>query len=268
LTSPLQRGPLIASLLTTTRPDLTTATHNAWAYRLKPSSEQSNQIREASHDDGETGAGELILRVMRETGAVDTLVVLTRWYGGIMLGADRWRLMRNCVTSALAEGMRRSGWETGTAGEAVWGLDLEAERGMGTAGGYGGGGQFVLGEMRVHKPEGARGYLLRSFGRAEVKEDTTTDTATATATGKSTKKAKTQKMMEAEREENLGLLLGALRIVFDSWADHLGAAELDRRAWSWYVAVRPNVESGQAGWGAKGLVKLSAVLKLKRPAQK
>jgi hypothetical protein len=74
--------------------------------------------------------------------------------------------------------------------------------------------------------------------------------------------------MEAEKEENLGLLLGALRIVFDSWADHLDAAELDRRAWGWYISVRPDVESGQAGWGAKGKVRLSDVLKLRRPPGK
>lgn len=32
-----------------------------------------------------------------------------------------------------------------------------------------------------------------------------------------------------------------------------------------YIAVRPDVESGTAGWGAKGKIKLSDVLKLKRP---
>jgi hypothetical protein len=31
-----------------------------------------------------------------------------------------------------------------------------------------------------------------------------------------------------------------------------------------YIAVRPDVESGTAGWGAKGKIKLSDVLKLKR----
>jgi hypothetical protein len=112
--------------------------------------------------------------------------------------------------------------------------------------------------MQTHRPEQARGYLLRSFGRVVTEQQDT---------GKSPKKAKTQKALEAEREENLGLLLGALRIVFDSWADHLDAAELDRRAWGWYTALRPDVEGGLAGWGAKGKIKLSDVLKLRRPGK-
>lgn len=115
--------------------------------------------------------------------------------------------------------------------------------------------------MQIHRPEGARRYLLRSFGRGEEKGN---EKEGEGATGKSPKKARTQKAIEAEKEENLGLLLGALRIVFDSWADHLGPGELDRRAWGWYCAVRPEVDGGQAGWGAKGLVRLSDVLKLKR----
>ncbi|KAK4130975.1 hypothetical protein BT67DRAFT_171407 [Trichocladium antarcticum] len=260
LTSPLQRAPLMQHLLST-RPHLATATHNAWAYRLRaPEGSIANKAREASHDDGETGAGDLILRAMRDVGAVDTLVVLTRWFGGTMLGADRWRLMRECVGAALGERLRRRGMDDNIGGEAVWGLDLEAERGVrggavGAGAGAGAGAAAGVGGLRVHRPEAARGYLLRSFGTGDGK-------------GKSPRKARPRTVVEAEKEENLGLLLGALRIVFDSWADHLSAAELDRRAWSWYAAVRPNVESGQAGWGAKGLVKLSDVLRLQRAAQK
>jgi hypothetical protein len=274
ITDPSQRKHLLQSLLDST-PALKTATHNAWAYRIRPSPTSSTttnpHIREDSSDDGETGAGELILRIMRESGTVDTLVVLTRWFGGIMLGPDRWRLMRTCVASALGERLRKIGAEVSLGGEALWGLDLEGMRAgrTGKGGGGGGGGGYggtgVVG-MQIHRPEGARGYLLRSFGSVEGEKEEGA-TATATATGKSPKK-KTQKAMEAEREENLGLVLGALRIVFDSWADHLDAAELDRRAWGWYIAVRPDVESGQAGWGAKGRVRLSDVLKLRRPPGK
>lgn len=261
-------------------PNLKTATHNAWAYRVRPpegSSSSSHRIREECFDDGETGCGDLILRVMREANAVDTLVVLSRWFGGTLLGPDRWRLMRNCVAGALAERLRKTGADVSLGGEALWGLDLEATRAKSTVGGYGSGTKMhqvtgVVG-LQIHRPEAARGYLLRSFPSAaaapsDKEEATSTSTTTAAsgtaATGKSPKKARTQKAIEAEKEENLGLLLGALRIVFDSWADHLGAAELDRRAWAWYVAVRPEVESGQAGWGAKGPVRLSDVLKLKR----
>ncbi|KAL2258562.1 hypothetical protein VTK26DRAFT_8084 [Humicola hyalothermophila] len=291
ITSPSQRKVLIDSLLSD-NPTLKTATHNAWAYRLRPLESNSDTVaaaavREESFDDGETGAGDLLLRALRDASAVDTLVVLTRWFGGTMLGPDRWRLMRNCVSQALAERLRKTGADVPLGGEALWGLDLEAARDSGAratvVGGYGSGvrahvvkglgvGGMMGGGMQIHRPEGARAYLLRSFGRAKEEGEkndgegtTATATATATAAGKSPRKqAKSQKAIDAEKEENLGLLLGALRIVFDSWADHLGPAELDRRAWGWYCTVRPEVESGQAGWGAKGLVKLNDVLNLKR----
>ncbi|KAK3292573.1 uncharacterized protein B0H64DRAFT_419813 [Chaetomium fimeti] len=246
MSEPSQRKALVQSLLTDV-PHLQTATHNAWAYRLRPPRDAFSAIsraHEESFDDGETGCGDLMLRAMRDAGAVDTLVVLTRWFGGTMLGPDRWRLMRNCVAAALGERLRRPGAEVTLGGEALWGLDLEATRaGKTVVGGYGSGVKMhaatgVVG-MQVHRPEQARAYLLRSFGSATTAvagaqgEGAAAAGATAAATGKSPKKAKTLKAMEVEKEENLGLLLGALRIVFDSWAGHIGAAELDRRAWGW-----------------------------------
>ncbi|KAL1839389.1 hypothetical protein VTJ49DRAFT_1591 [Mycothermus thermophilus] len=286
LTTPSQRKPLMHSLLSSI-PSLQSATHNAWAYRIAPppnsaSLPHARGVREEAFDDGETGCGDLILRVMREVGAVDTLVVLTRWFGGTMLGPDRWRLMRRCVTAALAERLRRTGLDTapaaaggvGGSGEALWALDLEAarqRRNVTTVGGYGSGTRMhrateVVG-MDIHRPEGARAYLMKSFASVAQEEGRgAAGAAQGAEVGKSpSKKGKTQKVAEKEKEENLGLLLGALRIVMDSWADHLGPAELDRRAWGWYVAVRPDVDAGQAGWGAKGRVKLGDILKLKRP---
>lgn len=262
-TDPSKRAYLVQSLLAA-NPKLRNATHNAWAYRCAA----TGRLREDSFDDGETGCGDLMLRVMREVGAVDTLIVLTRWFGGIMLGPDRWRLMRNCVTNVLGERLRKSGHEIALGGEAVWGLDLEAARAKAAAassGVYGGtvtaASRHVVG-MPIHPPEAARGYLLKSFGTAEAEAEAG---AGAEGAGKSSaKKKKTFKAIEAEKAENLGLLLGALRIVFDSWADHLMPAELDRRAWAWYSAVRPAVDGGQSGWGAKGTLKLEDILKLKR----
>jgi hypothetical protein len=236
MSDPAQRKSLIQALLADV-PHLQTATHNAWAYRLRPPRDAFSaisRVHEESFDDGETGCGDLMLRVMRESGTVDTLVVLTRWFGGTMLGPDRWRLMRTCVSAALGERLRKTGAEVSLGGEALWGLDLEATRAGKTAvvGGYGSGVKMhaatgVVG-MQIHRPEQARAYLLRSFGSATVAAPPGDG-----ATEKSPKKTKTLKALEAEKEENLGLLLGALRIVFDSWAGHLGAAELDRRAWGW-----------------------------------
>ncbi|ROV95956.1 hypothetical protein VMCG_07981 [Cytospora schulzeri] len=252
ITEPSQRPNLLKALFEA-YPNLRTASHNVWAYRIHAhASAISHHPREASHDDGETGAGDLLLRVMRETNTVDTLVVMTRWYGGIMLGPDRWRLMRNVVTSALSERLRRTGVEATLGGEAVWGLDLEAMRSKSKA-------TAAAGGMVIHRPEAARIYLLKSFASAPTEGDA----ANATTASSSAKK-KTIKAQDAEKEENLGLLLGALRLLFDSWADFLSTEELDRRAWSWYSAARPEVEYGPSGWGAKGALRLKAILDLRR----
>lgn len=289
ITDPGQRSGLLRSLMET-HPRLLTATHNAWAYRVRSNySDHANNIRQDSYDDGETGCGDLMLRVLHELGAVDTLVVLTRWFGGTMLGPDRWRLMRNCVTGVMAERLRRTGADVALGGEAAWGLDLEAMREQqetaGTSGGSGSGqgnsnsaaARFKHGPssgltsvvgMPIHRPEGARQYLMRSFLSAEESGPATAETATTTKPTTPTKKKKTVKAMDAEKEENLGLLLGAIRMVFDSWADHVTAAEFDRRAWGWYVAVRPEVDAGPSGWGAKGAVKLKDILALRRAEKK
>ncbi|KAF3026436.1 hypothetical protein E8E14_011752 [Neopestalotiopsis sp. 37M] len=240
-------------------PNLQTASHNAWAYRVKkPDMFGSFTIREGSEDDGESGCGAFLLKVMREADTVDTLVVMTRWYGGIMLGPDRWRIMRNCLKEALAERLRITGERVTLTGEAVWGLDAEAMKQKSTSSASTGarprdGG--VVG-MPVHTPESARNYLLRSF--ADRKEEGEASEAT------SPPKKKTAKALDVEKQENLGRLLGALRLLYDSWADHLSAAELDRRAWTWYSTVRPEVAGGQAGWGAKGDLNLKSILDLRR----
>ncbi|TLS30763.1 hypothetical protein PpBr36_03141 [Pyricularia pennisetigena] len=272
MSSVYDRKKLFAALMEK-YPVLKTATHNAWAYRVKQTG--SGRVTEDSFDDGETGCGKLMLEVMRESDAVDTFVVLTRWFGGIMLGPDRWRLMRTVVRGALSERMRLTGTQTGLGGEAVWGLDLEAMRSKSTASGYGSGIKHhettVVG-MQVHRPEAARDYLLKSFATGSTTENTegnAADTQDNYKTGSKDKKAatakkKTIKAVNAEKEENLALLLGALRLLYDSWADHLPAADMDRRAWSWYTAVRPEVDSGPSGWGAKGVLNLQSILDLRR----
>ncbi|OAA70513.1 Impact family [Cordyceps fumosorosea ARSEF 2679] len=240
--------PALIRQLMAERPDLETASHNAWAIRT--SFGNSPLVQQASFDDGETGCGKLMLEVMREADITNTLVVLTRWFGGVMLGPDRWRLMRECVNDALASRGRvvAAGSATFNPSEAaVWGLDAQdGSTATSTVG------------MGIHRPEGARNYLLRSFaspagaGAGEV--------GAAGAVHKKTTVAATND----EKQENLGRLLGALRIVVESWSGVLTRDELDKRAWNWYVAVRLDVQSGPSGWGARGELKLRKILDLKR----
>ncbi|RYP50421.1 hypothetical protein DL768_004096 [Monosporascus sp. mg162] len=282
ITQPSQRQSLLQSLFAAV-PSLQTATHNAWAYRVRVPTNlfSATAVREEAFDDGESGAGDFLLKNMRELDAVDTLVVMTRWYGGVMLGPDRWGIMRNCMRDALSERLRLTGTQAGLGGEPVWGLDLEAMRNGSTAASsasrsYEAG---VVG-MPIHRPEAARAYLLKSFATrmdADVNtksesndaKDTKSDgeSLTPRRSGTSTPKATAKKKKAPKAldiQENAARLLGAIRLLYDSWADHLSADELDRRAWTWYVAVRPEVQDGPSGWGAKGRLKLSDILNLRR----
>ena len=70
------------------------ATHNSWAARL-----DSEGLKA---DDGESGAGAIILRMLESEGLDDHLVVVTRWYGGKHLGGDRFRHVIGAVRHYLA----------------------------------------------------------------------------------------------------------------------------------------------------------------------
>jgi putative IMPACT (imprinted ancient) family translation regulator len=72
------------------------ATHNSWGVILGDGTQIKN-------DDGESGAGMVILRMLEREGVVDTIVVVTRWYGGVHLGGDRFRHVQECVRMWLAE---------------------------------------------------------------------------------------------------------------------------------------------------------------------
>lgn len=66
------------------------ATHNTWAVVLSDGGPLKN-------DDGEGGAGQLILQMLEREGLTDHVVVVTRWYGGKHLGGDRFRHVQDCV---------------------------------------------------------------------------------------------------------------------------------------------------------------------------
>jgi putative IMPACT (imprinted ancient) family translation regulator len=70
------------------------ATHNSWAVVLSGEGPVKN-------DDGEAGAGAVILRMLEREGLTDCLVVVTRWYGGVHLGGDRFAHVVTCVRRFL-----------------------------------------------------------------------------------------------------------------------------------------------------------------------
>ncbi len=66
------------------------ATHNSWAVLMSDGTPLKG-------DDGETGAGMVILRMLERAGLMDHVIVVTRWYGGKHLGGDRFRHVQDCV---------------------------------------------------------------------------------------------------------------------------------------------------------------------------
>ena len=70
------------------------ATHNTWAAVLS----QSGALK---GDDGESGAGMVIVRMLEREALSDHLIVVTRWYGGKHLGGDRFRHVQTCVRAYL-----------------------------------------------------------------------------------------------------------------------------------------------------------------------
>ena len=70
------------------------ATHNTWAVLLSDGTPLKG-------DDGEAGAGQVILRMLEREGLYDHVIVVTRWYGGKKLGGDRFRHVQDCVRAYL-----------------------------------------------------------------------------------------------------------------------------------------------------------------------
>ncbi len=69
------------------------ATHNSWAARIS----RAGAIFETKSDDGETGAGQVILHQLRKQKIVNVIVVVTRWFGGIKLQADRFKHLQDAT---------------------------------------------------------------------------------------------------------------------------------------------------------------------------
>ncbi|KAJ5095507.1 hypothetical protein NUU61_004863 [Penicillium alfredii] len=131
----------------------------------------------------------------------------------------------------------------------LWGVDLEAMRNS---------HHSVPGKepkdhsvLPIYTAQSARSYLLRSLSKPEEHPPEPVKPKPAT-------------VVQNEKKECVGHLLRAIDLVCQSWASTLDHRELDRRAWAWYLRVRPDVQSGVHGWGEKGQVKLSGILSLRR----
>jgi hypothetical protein len=78
------------------------ATHNQFAWRLYDA-ERGAQLHD-NDDDGEAGAGVKLSELLELARCNDVLVVVSRWYGGVQLGADRFRHIVSTARAALDGG--------------------------------------------------------------------------------------------------------------------------------------------------------------------
>ena len=75
------------------------ATHNVMAYRIY--CEDRNSYLQDCDDDGEAMAGSRLLHLLQILEVKNLVVIVTRWYGGILLGPDRFKHYNNCVRDLM-----------------------------------------------------------------------------------------------------------------------------------------------------------------------
>ena len=85
-------------------PVLKRATHCMYAYRVIPDPEISSNKILGQHDGRERGSGERLCRLLDVLECQNVVVVVSRWYGGVPLGSDRWKIISSVAKEALNKG--------------------------------------------------------------------------------------------------------------------------------------------------------------------
>lgn len=78
------------------------ATHNILAFRIVRH-DPHPIVQQGCDDDGETHAGSRMLHLLKILDVENVMVVVSRWYGGILLGADRFKHINSCTRSILEQ---------------------------------------------------------------------------------------------------------------------------------------------------------------------
>jgi len=73
------------------------ADHHSYAARIV----HEGAIYETKSDDGETGAGMIILRLMQRHHITNGIVCVTRWFGGTKLEGDRFKHIQDATLYAI-----------------------------------------------------------------------------------------------------------------------------------------------------------------------
>jgi len=103
ITSKAAATSVLAELLATNK-KVAAATHNITAWRIRNTETEGGVMVQDCDDDGETAAGGRLLHLMQVIDVWNVLVLVTRWYGGVKLGPDRFRLISQAAREALVRG--------------------------------------------------------------------------------------------------------------------------------------------------------------------
>ncbi|KAF8381007.1 impt-1 [Pristionchus pacificus] len=79
------------------------ATHNIYAYRVRAEKDGQNFQMDDCFDDGEHGASPKMMQILQTMKANGLIVVVSRWYGGIHLGPDRFRIINNLTREIVTQ---------------------------------------------------------------------------------------------------------------------------------------------------------------------
>lgn len=106
----LEQAQTYLDYLLATEKKVAAATHNISAWRIRQQKlssgkgESTEMIVQDCDDDGETAAGGRLLHLLQLMDVWDVVVVVTRWYGGVLLGPDRFRIINAVGRDALVKG--------------------------------------------------------------------------------------------------------------------------------------------------------------------
>lgn len=79
------------------------ADHHIAAYRMAKADGSVSEYKNDGYrsPSKESGAGMMVLEIMRQRNVVNLCVVVTRWYGGVHLGADRFKHVREAAKAIM-----------------------------------------------------------------------------------------------------------------------------------------------------------------------
>ena len=106
--TPAQAQACIAHLLSVDK-RAAKATHNITAFRIRCTADVASVtelVYQDCDDDGESAAGGRLLHLLQVMDVWGVLVMVSRWYGGVKLGPDRFSIINNVAREAVIEG----GW--------------------------------------------------------------------------------------------------------------------------------------------------------------